>query len=79
MFTAESLYGSTPQAPSYGIAAPTQGMATPGDGLSGWPSLVHPNNPLFWVGVFLIAGVGLGALAGSARLGPAKVSASVGS
>lgn len=79
MFTAESLYGSTPQAPSYGIAAPTQGMATTDNGLSGWSALISPKNPLFWAGVLLVAGVGLGAIAGSARIGPAKVSASVGS
>lgn len=78
MFDAESLYGATPQSPSYGVAAPTQGMATGGDGLAGWKALVDPSNPLVWVGVFMVAAVGFGALAGSARLGPAKASVSVG-
>jgi hypothetical protein len=76
-YTAQSLYGATPQAPSYGVASPTQGMAT--DTLvSGWKGLLDPNNPLIWFGVILAVTVGAAGVAGSVRLGKAKISASVG-
>jgi hypothetical protein len=74
VFTAQSLYGSTPQAPSYGIAAPTQAMATD-DIRAGWRGLVDPNNPLAWFGAILllttIAGVGASIRLGKARAGVA--------
>jgi hypothetical protein len=73
-FTAASLYGATPQAPSYGVAAPTQQMATD-DITSGWKGLFDPNNPLFWFGVVLAVTLGAAGVAGSVRLGRAKLSA----
>ena len=76
-FNAASVYGATPQAPSYGIAAPTQGMATD-DIKTGWKGLVDPNNPLTWFGVFLLITVGAAGVAGSVRLGRAKVSVDAG-
>ena len=74
MYTAQSLYGATPQAPAAGIAAPTQTMATD-DIKAGWRGLVDPNNPLFWFGVVLAVTFGAAGVAGSVRLGRAKLSA----
>jgi hypothetical protein len=75
-FSAQSLYGATPQAPSYGVAAPTQAMGTD-DITAGWKGLLDPNNPLFWFGAILLVTVGAVGVAGSVRLGRAKVSASL--
>ena len=77
MYTAQSVYGMTPQAPNYGVAAPTQQMGT--DHIAtGVKGLLDPANPLLWfgalLGVTLLAGAGA-----SFRLGPARASASVGS
>lgn len=72
-YTAQSLYGATPQAPSYGVAAPTQGMSTD-DITSGWRGLIDPNNPLMWFGVVLLVTVGAAGVAGSVRLGRARAS-----
>lgn len=76
MYSAASVYGATPQAPSYGAAAPTQSMGTD-DITAGWKGLVDPANPLMWFGVVLVVTVGLAGVAGSVRLGKAKLSASV--
>lgn len=76
MYSAQSVYGATPQAPSYGAAAPTQAMATD-DITAGWKGLLDPANPLMWFGVVLVVTVGLAGVAGSVRLGKAKLSASV--
>ena len=75
-FTASSLYGATPQAPSYGVAAPTQAMGTD-DVTSGWKGLLDPNNPLFWFGAILLVTVGAVGVAGSVRLGRARVAAEI--
>ena len=76
MFDAQSVYGVTPQAPSYGVAAPTQGMAT--DDLAyGWKGLIDPNNPLMWFGVILLVTVGAAGVAGSVRLGRARLGVAV--
>jgi len=79
MFTANSLYGATPQAPSYAAngGAPTQAMAYTDDIASGVRGLVDPNNPLFWAGLVLIVTLGAAGAAGSVRLGKAKLSASI--
>lgn len=77
-FTASRLYGAAGQGPTYGVAAPTQGMGT--DTLTtGWKTLADPHNPLFWFGVVLVVTVGAAGFAGSGRIGPIKVSGSVGS
>jgi len=77
VYDAASVYGATPQAPSYGVAAPTQAMGTD-DIRAGWRGLVDPNNPLMWFGVILLLTVGAAGVAGAARLGPARVSGSLG-
>jgi hypothetical protein len=78
VFTAQSMYGAVPQAPSYGVASPTQHMATD-DITTGWKGLLDfQNNPLPWLGVVLVVTVGAASLAGSVRLGKARLSASLG-
>jgi len=77
-FTAASVYGATTQAPSYAVAQPTQAMAIDIDIPNGWRGLVSPSNPLFWAGVLVLAAVGAAGVAGSVRLGPAKIAAKVG-
>lgn len=77
MFDSATLYGCEPQMPSSGIAAPTQHMATD-DISSGVKGLLDPHNPLMWFGALLLATVGFASVAGSARLGKAKVSVGVG-
>jgi hypothetical protein len=77
-FTAQSVYGASTQAPSYAVAQPTQAMAIDVDIPNGWRGLISPSNPLFWVGALVLAAVGAGAVAGSVRLGPAKIAAKVG-
>lgn len=77
---AQDLYGSTPQAPSYSPhngAAPTQQMGTTAGLRTGWMGLIDPGNPLFWLGVVLVVTVGLGGVAGSVRLGRARLSGSL--
>lgn len=73
-----SMYGCAPMTATLGPAAVTQHMATTGDGLSGLSALVHPDNPLVWVGILLAATVGLGSLAGRVRLGPASAALNLG-
>lgn len=79
MYYASTLYGTTPQGPSYGVevAAPTANMGTD-DVTAGWRGLVDPANPLFWFGAILLVTVGAAGVAGSVRLGRARVQASVG-
>lgn len=77
MFTAEQLYGAQPQAPSYGVASVTQAMGLQMD-RTGWRALVDPRNPLVWLGGLMAVTVGAAAVSGSARLGRAKASASIG-
>jgi hypothetical protein len=76
--TAQSVYGATPQAPSYGVAAPTQHMATDPDIAAGWRGLVDVHNPLLWFGLFLAGTAGLIGVAGSVRVGKGKLSVSAG-
>lgn len=77
MLDAASLYGCPPlTAPAVGGSA-TAHMGTSDLG-TGWKSLVNPKNPLFWFGVVMLATVGAAGVAGSVRLGPAKLAAKVG-
>ena len=49
------------------------------DSVTGWKGLLDfRNNPLPWVGVVLLVTIGAGSVAGSVRLGRAKLSASLG-
>ena len=76
-YTAAGLYGYAGQGPTYGIASPIQQMAS--DELDqGWWALVDPHNPLVWFGALLLVTVGAAGVAGSIKLGPAKLSASIG-
>lgn len=77
MFTAASVYGTAVQAPNYGIAEPTQHMGTD-DIATGWRGLVDPHNPLMWFGVILLVTIGAAGVAGSVRLGRARIHAGVG-
>ena len=74
---ASDLYGTAPvQLPAFGVAAPTARSGTD-DMSSGWKGLIDPHNPLFWFGVVLLVTVGAAGVAGSVRLGRAKLSATV--
>jgi len=75
---ATSLYGTTPQSPSWGSAAPTQAMGADITSAHGWRGLIDPSNPLVWFGAILLVTAGAAGIAGSVRLGPAKFSGSVG-
>lgn len=75
---AADIYGCSPQVvPATGSAAPTAYMGTD-NVASGLRGLVDPHNPLMWFGAVLLVTVGAASLAGSVRLGRAKVSGSVG-
>jgi hypothetical protein len=76
MFDAQSLYGCAPQMPAAGIAAPTQSMGT-NDLVTGARGLLDPHNPLLWFGIFMLGTVGAASVAGSVRLGKAKIGASI--
>lgn len=76
MFTAASVYGAAPAAPAVTVAHPTQHMATD-DIRTGVRGLLDPNNPLLWFGAILAVTVGAAGVAGSVRLGRAKLSASL--
>jgi hypothetical protein len=77
-FTAESVYGMGPSTlTTAGLAAPTETMGVD-DGPTGVRSLIDPKNPLVWFGGFLLATAGFAGIAGSVRLGPARLSGSVG-
>lgn len=76
-FTAASLYGMTPQAPSVGPAsAPISDPATTDPLGTGWRRLTSPANPLFWAGALILVTVGAIGVAGSVRLGRAQLSVS---
>jgi len=79
MFTAQSLYGTQPQVPSAGLASVTEPMGVSFDDRGGIGAYVDPRNPLVIFGAFLLITVGAAGVSGSARLGRAKVAASVGS
>lgn len=60
-----------------GISAPTATLSGDADASGiGW--LVSPRNPLMIFGLLLLVTVGAAGVAGSVRLGPAKISAAVG-
>lgn len=76
-WTAAEIYGCSPQVPSNaGAAAPTAYMGTD-DLVTGVRGLLSPRNPLFWFGVVLAVTLGAVGVAGSVRLGRAKVSAAL--
>jgi len=77
MYTAQSIYGATPQAPSWGVAAPTERMGTD-DLQPGLRALIDPHNPLVWLGGIIAITVGLASVAGSVRVGKATLKGSLG-
>jgi hypothetical protein len=75
--TAASVYGT---APTFIGTTPAQtAISATDDHPSGWKGLASPNNPLFWAFGLLLITVGAAGLAGSVKLGPAKLAGSVGS
>ena len=77
MYTAASVYGASQQPISVGLAAPTQGIGVSLDA-TGLRQLTDPGNPLLWFGALLALTLGAAAVSGSARIGKAKISGSVG-
>jgi len=75
-FYARDIYGSTPV--TLPVAQTGVAISATDDLPDGWRTLLSPKNPLFWIGMIGLATVGAAGLAGSVRLGPAKVSGSVG-
>jgi hypothetical protein len=75
---AADIYGT---APVYipAVAPDTAISATDAtSGTAGWRSLLDPKNPVVWFGVVLLVTVGAAGVAGSVRLGPAKLGGAVG-
>jgi len=78
MFTASSIYGAQPQAPSAGVAGVLEPMGITSDDQGGVQALVNPRNPLVAFGVLLLLTAGLIGASGSVRLGKATFRASAG-
>ncbi|MEV4557791.1 hypothetical protein AB0K51_12415 [Kitasatospora sp. NPDC049285] len=57
---------------------PLAQVAGPAPAAKGTTQLLHPNNPMFWVGALLLGAFGLAAVSTSVRVGPVKVSGSLG-
>jgi hypothetical protein len=77
MFSVQDQIGLRPAAhpgPT-GVAAGTARVAVDDDDPISWCS---PRNPLVWLGGVMAVTVGLASVAGSVKLGRAKISASVG-
>jgi hypothetical protein len=72
------MYGIAPQTPAAVVSSSPLPGVTGDDFGSGWRALVNPDNPLFWAGVLVLVTVGAASVAGSARLGPIRVSAGAG-
>jgi len=74
---ASNLYGTAPVI--IPAVSPQVAMSATDDSPNGGlRSLVDPHNPIMWFGVLLLVTVGAAGVAGSVKLGPAKVSGSVG-
>lgn len=78
MFWADTVYGTSPQIPSVGVAAVTEPMGVSATHRGGAAGLVDPHNPLFWFGALMLLTVGAAGVSGSARFGPVHVGASAG-
>lgn len=75
-FFAANIYGTAPVA--IPAVAPPASASSTDDHPGGWKGLFNPNNPLMWFGGILLVTVGAAGLAGSVRLGPAKLAGSIG-
>ena len=78
MVGVRNVYPTANPAPSNGVQAPTAHMARSTEGEIGWRTAIDPSNPVLWLGVIVAAAFGLAGVAGSAKFGPIKASASVG-
>ena len=78
MFTAASLYGAQPQAPSAGVNQAMEPMGISKDDKDGVAALVDLRNPLVIFGGVLAITFGLIGASGSVKLGKARFSASAG-
>jgi len=78
--TAATQYGCPPATASMGPAAVTETMATGTSSgyASGLRSLADPTNPFLWLAGIVAATVGLIAVSGRVRLGPASAAVAVG-
>jgi hypothetical protein len=77
MYTAQSMYGATPQVPSQ-VASPLEGAMADDMGGNSWQTLINPRNPLFVFGLVLAVTLGAVGVAGAGRVGPVRASGSVG-
>lgn len=75
---ASEIYGTAPTVIATGSVADTAMSATDGVVRGGWKTLVDPHNPLVWFAGILLITVGAAGVAGSVKLGPAKVGGSLG-
>lgn len=78
MWSVQDQIGLHPMAPATAggnVATPTQSIGMTEDDTMGRFSL---DNPLVWLGAFMLVTVGAASVAGSARIGKVKVSASAG-
>ncbi len=73
---ATDIYGT---APTYNGAVLADTAATATDSVHGGVrELINPRNPLVWVGVLILVTAGAAGVAGSVKLGPAKIGGSIG-
>lgn len=77
MYSAASMYGASTQMPS-ATATPIESVAPSAPEFNGLRSFVDPKNPLVVLGLILAATIGAVGVAGSARVGPARASGSLG-
>ena len=76
-WTSAEIYGTSPlMGPSSSSAPIGQNVSDQDTGK--WATLVNPKNPLMIFGVILLVTVGAAGFAGSARIGPVRVSGSAG-
>lgn len=77
-FTAATIYGCTSPEPQVSTVGTETAHMAPGAFPATMSGLVNPRNPLAWLALLALATVGAAGLAGSVRLGPARISGSVG-
>lgn len=75
--SAASKYGAAFLDPAHATRDDTP-MARAAGPSGGLPSRLSPRSPMFWVAAVLAGAVGLAAVSTTVRVGPARMSASVG-
>jgi hypothetical protein len=74
--TSAEIYGTAPT--FIGAVTPDTAMSATDSAQRGLRALVDPNNPMLWfLGIVLVT-VGAAGVAGTVRLGPAKIGANLG-